>query len=212
MPNTKTQGTIFYAESARAATINITGITQAAAAVVTAANTYANGSVVFITGIVGMTPLNDRAFYISGVSGASFTLNGENTTADPAWVSGGTAALCTMQNIGQVADATLFDGKSTEVDITHLLSAAKQFQSGLEDFGNVSLSLILDNVTPDAGQALLRTIRNAQAIKSFQISTIDGKNCAFTASVMSFPVDVKKDGILTSQVMLRVSNEPQYFA
>src|SRR5579863_519026 len=190
MPNTKAQGTIFYAESARAATKAISGVTNVLGAVVTAtAHGYANANVVFITGILGTTQLNDRAFVISGVTANTFVLTGEDSTNDGVYISGGTAQLLTMTQIGQVADCTAFDGKATEVDITHLLSAAKQWQPGLPDFGNVTLTLITDNVTPDAGQALLRSIKNQQLIRGFQITTVDGKNAAFTAGVMSFTAD-----------------------
>ncbi|HEY1723960.1 MAG TPA: phage tail tube protein [Steroidobacteraceae bacterium] len=213
MPNTKAQGTILYAESARAATKPISAVTNANPAVVTAtAHGYSNGQVVFITGLVGPTQLNDRAFVISGVAANTFTLGGEDSTTYGAYVSGGTAAALTMQNVGQVSDITAFDGKSSEVDITHLLSAAKQWQPGLPDFGNVTLQLITDNVTPDTGQALLRSIKNQQKIVGFQIQTVDGKNAVFTAGVMSFTADLKKDSVLMSQVALRVSNQPQWFA
>lgn len=212
MPNTKAQGTVLSGESARAATKPITGVTQATSAVVTStAHGYANGNVIFITGLQGMTQLNDRSFIISAVATNSYTLAGEDTTLSPAYASGGTGALCTMIPVGQISDIAAFDGKSSEVDITHLLSAAKQWQPGLPDFGNVTLTLITDNVTPDSGQALLRTIKNQQAIRSFQITTVDGKNAVFTAGVMSFTADLKKDSVFSSQVTLRVSNQPQWF-
>lgn len=72
-------------------TATITGITQANPGVVTAANTFANGDMPLITGVVGMTQVNDQLYSISAVSGAAFTLTGINTSGYSAYVSGGTA-------------------------------------------------------------------------------------------------------------------------
>lgn len=73
---------------------NITGITQANPAVVTysGSDTYANGDRVLLTGIVGMTELNNREATVANVNtGANtFELSGINSTGYTAWSSGGT--------------------------------------------------------------------------------------------------------------------------
>lgn len=69
----------------------ITGITQANPAVVTAVNAFAVGDPVFIDGVVGMTQVNDKAYTLSAVTGANFTLSGIDSTAFTAYSSGGTA-------------------------------------------------------------------------------------------------------------------------
>jgi hypothetical protein len=77
--------------------VAITGVTQANPCVVTVANSWTVGDVVFITGVVGMTQLNDRYFKISARSGTTITLadlNGTaiNSSAYTAWSSGGTVS------------------------------------------------------------------------------------------------------------------------
>lgn len=79
---------------------NITGITNAAAGVVTYNNstyTLQNNDWVYFTGVGGMTALNGLTFIVQGVSGATCTLtdlfgNVVNTTNYPAFTSGGTLA------------------------------------------------------------------------------------------------------------------------
>lgn len=69
----------------------ITGITQANPAVVTAANTFANGELVTIAGVIGMTELNGNTYTVANVTGATFELQGINSTGFTAYTSGGSA-------------------------------------------------------------------------------------------------------------------------
>lgn len=72
----------------------ITGATQANPCVITStSHGRVNGEVVFLTGLVGMTQLNNRAFTVAGVAANTFQLSGENSTAYGAWTSGGTWSL-----------------------------------------------------------------------------------------------------------------------
>ena len=75
----------------------ITGITQANPGVVTAtAHGYSNGDTVVITGVVGMTQVNNKRFKVASVATNTFALqdvdgNNVNTTSYTAYTSGGIA-------------------------------------------------------------------------------------------------------------------------
>ena len=75
----------------------ITGITQANPGVVTsAAHGYSNGDTVVITGVVGMTQVNNKRFKVASVATNTFQLqdidgNNVNTTSYTAYTSGGIA-------------------------------------------------------------------------------------------------------------------------
>jgi hypothetical protein len=70
----------------------ISAITKANPAVVTAtAHGYSNGDRVFITGVVGMTQVNDLEFIVAGKTNDTFQLTGINSTAYTTYVSDGTA-------------------------------------------------------------------------------------------------------------------------
>lgn len=92
----------------------ITGITQAAQGVVTStAHGLANGSEVYLTGIVGMTQLNGRTLYVSDATADTFKLKDVNaayvnTSTYGAYVSGGTATML-YELTTPYAAADLFD-------------------------------------------------------------------------------------------------------
>jgi hypothetical protein len=75
---------------------SITGITKANPAVVTygGADTYANGDRVVISGVLGMTQVNNREFIVANVNAGAntFELSGINSTAYGTYTSGGTVA------------------------------------------------------------------------------------------------------------------------
>lgn len=75
---------------------NITGITKANPAVVTysGADTYANGDKIVITGVLGMTEVNNREFTVANVdTGANtFELSGVNSSAYTTYSSAGTVS------------------------------------------------------------------------------------------------------------------------
>ncbi len=75
---------------------SITGITKANPAVVTysGSDTYANGDRVIISGVAGMTEVNNREFTVANVNtGANtFELSGVNSSGYGAYTSGGTVA------------------------------------------------------------------------------------------------------------------------
>lgn len=76
-----------------ATTSTITGISNADPGnVLDVAHGYSNGDVVFITGVAGMTEVNDQRFTVTVVDPDNYTI-GVDTTAYTAYVSGGTSQL-----------------------------------------------------------------------------------------------------------------------
>mgnify|MGYP003331445713 FL=1 len=131
---------------------NITGITRASVGVVTysGSDTYANGDRVHISGIVGMTQLNNREVVVANVNTGANTFeiqdtdgNNINTTAYDAWVSGGTVA-----EIFEVA--TAFD--ETDLDDVRITQSADTLFILHPDFPpqklvrNSALSWTLSNI------------------------------------------------------------------
>ena len=72
---------------------NITAVTQANPAVVTiTSHTFTNGDRVFVSGVAGMTQLNNREFTVANTTANTFELSGIDSTGFDAYTSGGTAA------------------------------------------------------------------------------------------------------------------------
>lgn len=87
-------------------TITITGISQAANAVVSTSDTtgLVNGDVVIIEGVSGMTQVNDTLFTIANlIANTSFTI-GVDSQGYTAYSSGGTAKVANVVNFGYIQE------------------------------------------------------------------------------------------------------------
>jgi hypothetical protein len=72
---------------------NITAVTQANPAVVTiTSHTFTNGDRIFVSGVAGMTQLNNREFTVANATANTFELSGIDSTGFDAYTSDGTAA------------------------------------------------------------------------------------------------------------------------
>ncbi len=92
----------------KAATKTITGITKANPAVVTsAAHGYANGDVVYIEAVSGMTEINKKTFTVQNVAANTFELKDYDSSLNTAYSSGGTAAKFTA--FAYPSRVTLYD-------------------------------------------------------------------------------------------------------
>lgn len=207
----KSQGAILRVSTAEAAGDTISAITKADPGVVTAtAHGITDGSIISVSGVVGMVEVNGRAFVASPVDTNTLTLKGVDTSGYTTYGSAGTAVAHTMTDIGEVVGWGGLDGQSDEIDSTHLRSTAKEYLVGLQDFGNATLEL--NTVNTDAGQERLRALKSSQAVGTFSIQLSDGTVMALRAYVRSFTVDNQTNGKVSSSVTLRITGEPSWFA
>lgn len=85
----------------------ITGATQANPCVITAANTFANGDLVYIAGVVGMTQLTSGLYTVSAPAAGNFTLTGINSTGYTAYTSGGVARIAQVPVFSTVSASSV---------------------------------------------------------------------------------------------------------
>ena len=98
------------------ATTNITAITAANPAVVTAAgHGLSNGDRVFIGSVAGMTELNNREFTVANKTTDTFELSGIDSTNFTAYTSGGT--------VGKIVEVTTTYSATDIFEINHAQSA-----------------------------------------------------------------------------------------
>jgi hypothetical protein len=207
----KGQQTALRVSTATASAKTITGITAASPPVVSSAtHGFTAGQIIVLTGIVGMVELNDRAFVVANPLAGTFELKGVDATTYTAYASGGSATLQTMTEVGSITGIEGFDGEAGEEDATTLRSTAKEFLTGLQDFGNVTLNL---NLVTDTGQARLRALKASASAAAFSITLSDGTVSAFRALPKSFTFSVGgPDSIVKGSVKLRVTGEPAWFS
>jgi Flp pilus assembly protein TadG len=92
-----------YADQVRGPVVvkTITGVTKASPAVVTApGHGFINGDKVQITGVNGMTNLNNGIYTVTGKTTDTFALSGVDSRAYTSYASGGTATCDTSTNPG----------------------------------------------------------------------------------------------------------------
>lgn len=98
------------------ATKSITGATAANPVVITAtSHGYSNGDRVYITGVTGMTEINNREFTVANVTTNTFELSGVDGSGFSAFVSGGT--------VGKIVEVTTTYSIDDIFEINHVQSA-----------------------------------------------------------------------------------------
>ena len=217
----KAQGALLKVETARASAKLVTNITAANPPVLTSASHgYSDGDIVYVSGVVGMTELNGRAFIVDDTTSVSpttpnsFELKGIDASAYTAFddQSPETASSykCTMSAIAEVSSVAGFDGTAPEIDVTHLRSVAKEYLLGLQDFGNVTLNIFLKD--GDTGQTKLRTLKSSGNAAVFTITLSDNTVACFVGRVSQMTFSAERDGAVSGQVTIRVTGEPAWFA
>lgn len=155
----------FYVSGTPGSSLSITGITKAASAVVTAANTLKVGDVVIFGAVAGMPEIANMIGVVTAATSSSFTTNIDSSAFAAAGTTGA-ATPQTFSKIGGVTDFTPDGGTVTVNDVSELDSDAKEKRPGLQDFGNYSLSYNSDDT--DAGQLALIAARASQSVVVFK--------------------------------------------
>jgi hypothetical protein len=164
-----TQGSQLAIETTPGSPISVTGITKAAAAVVTATNTLVVGDEVEFGAIAGMPEILGLIGVVTVASGSSFTVNIDSSGFATVGTTG-TAAKKNWLRIANAKDFDGFNGSATEIDKTHMESDAMEYDKGLEDFGTFTFNADTDGADP--GQVALRAAKRltgASATKAFRL-------------------------------------------
>lgn len=120
--------------------IVISGITQANPAVATATGHGITGYAVGkLSGIVGMTELNDVVVVAEVIDANSLRLIGINSTGYGVYSSGGVLDVASWANFCENYNYNRQGGAAAEMDATSLCSTAKEFEVDLPDFGTTQL-------------------------------------------------------------------------
>lgn len=134
--------------------MTITGATKANPCVISATlgaggTNPVKGQIVYITGVVGMTQLNDKFFTVGTVTTGplTFQLSGINSSAYDAWSSGGTATLTQFgtddNNPGAVAffEQRFMAGGTNDDPLDVFGSASGDFENFIQDAEDDSSAL-----------------------------------------------------------------------
>jgi len=182
----------------------ITGIAVGYPTIITsAAHGFSNGDVVAIAGVTGADAalLNGYSWAVTNVTTNTYAVQlnsvGKTLTAT------GTATPNTYTKVNNFKDYNGFDGKSSEIDVTHLESTAKEVRAGLMDNG--SLSINIDRDTSDAGQQALLAAQVSGAVKNFKLTLPNAVVGSFAGIVTQFSLSGKVDDVLKTPCTIRIS-------
>jgi len=169
-----------------------------------AAHGLPNGSVVALAALTGADAglLNGKSLNIRAVTPNTFAVD-VDTTGKTITAGSGTATPVTYTTVGNVKSYSGFDGEASEIDVTHLLSSAKEFRLGLIDNGKLSFECDQDD--NDAGQIAVLAGQVAGTIQNFKLTFSNAKVASFTAFVKKFTRSGGVDQVLKQQCDLRIS-------
>jgi len=187
----------------------ITDISSLAPPVVTVTTAPATGTVVEISGVVGMTEVNGRAFVVTNVSGTTFSLNGVDATGYTTYVSGGTSSEHTFTKVGNVKDFDIQQDESTEIDVTNLDSTRKEFQIGLAGSWTASCNYDIDNT--DTGQSEFEVAQGDGQDRVFSLTLLSGAIFTGIGYVKSTSATGSPDAVVSGTVSIRGTGQPSWF-
>lgn len=197
------QGCSLKIATGSASGVSITGVTVGYPTKITAAG-FSNGDKVTLAGLTGAdaATLNTTAVVKYAKSGYFYV--DIDTTGMTITTSGTpTATATTYTAVANLKSFSGLDGSASDIDITHLDSAAKEFRAGLVDNG--SFSTEVDRDTSDAGQLACTAAQTAGATKAFKLTLSNGVIASFNAYVKKFNLSGQVDGVYKSSLELKVT-------
>jgi hypothetical protein len=201
----KAQGMTLHIGTGDGTAKNITAITKAFRAEITSnAHGLAKGDRVTFAAVGGMTELNGLTGVIVDTGVNTFVVD-IDTRAFTTYTSGGTATGVTWTKVNECKDISAGGASVNEIDVTDLDSTGKEFFPGLADNGDLTLEI---NYLPsDAGQAAIRTAFESSLIKDFKVTSPQGTTYTFEALVKNFPTIPKAsvDGVQSGSISFKIS-------
>jgi len=188
----------------------ITAITKADPPEVTVSAAPATGTVVEISGVVGMTELNGRAFVVTNTAGTTFTLNGVDSTNYTTYASGGSSYAHTLTKVGNVKDFDIQQDEAAEYSRTNLDSVRQEFAVGLA--GSWTATCNYDVDTSDTGQAEFEVAQDDGDDRVFTLTLASGSVFAGIGYVKSTSAAGSADSDVSGVVNIRGTGQPTWFA
>lgn len=186
--------------------LTITGITKASTGAVCSCTTPpAIGTAVYFSSATGMPEIVGRIGIVTAVvASTSFTVNIDSSNFATA-ATAASAAPKTWTTVANTSDWNGFEGAVSEIDITTTASLAKEFAPGLEDFGSVSCTVMLDGA--DAGQIAMMKAKSAQTSTFFKLyyPNAGAVQRVFQGFVKKFGEQGQVDGVIKSAVEVRAT-------
>lgn len=116
---------------------------------------------------------------------------------------GGDESPTVYTDIPQVVNVSGPTASANEIDVTNLQSSAKEYVTGLVDYGQVTFDLVLDR--NNAIHSGIKDDLDANTVRSYQIETPDGVVESFEARVQGLDQNIQTDDAVRASVTLRLT-------
>lgn len=200
------QGSILQVGNGTGSAKTISGVAVGFPTILTiTAHGFANGDVVALAALTGADAalLNGQSVVVQNKTTNTIAVN-IDTTGKTITAGSGTATPVQWTQVKNLKAFSGFDGQASELDVSNLDSAAKEFRLGLVDNGNLQIELDYDNT--DAGQLVLLAAQQGSLAKQFKLTLPDTKTASFVAYTRKFPISGGVDQVLKrTSVELRIS-------
>ena len=165
----KAQGATFKIATGTGSAVSITGVAVGYPTKITAAG-FSNGDKVALAGLTGADAATLNVEAVVKYAKAGYFYVDVDTTGMTITTSGSpTATPVTYTRISNFKQFNGLNGTVSDIDTTHLDSAAKEFQAGLVDNGTFSCSV--DRDTSDAGHLMAQ----GEPFAACYWDTLDGR-------------------------------------
>ena len=105
----------------------------------------------------------------------------------------------------------LGSGQASKIDVTTLLSTAKQYRMGLQDWGDFTMTFLWN--PDDAGQAAMRDAKADQSTREMVVTydntdpTVTLDEETFDVVVLSMSKDISADGVLQGTATFGITGD-----
>jgi len=196
------QGSNFKIATGSGGAVSVTGVSVGYPTIITATGIN-NGDVVSFAGLTGADAamLNGSSQVAKYSTGTKFAVD-VDTTGKTITAAGNVTPVA-YTRIANLKDYSGLDGSASDIDITHLESAAKEFRAGLVDNGGFTVNVDLDNA--DAGQLAVRAAQVSGATKNFKLTLPNGNVASFAGYIKKFGAAGAVDGVVKSAIEVKIT-------
>jgi hypothetical protein len=136
----------------------VTAITAANPAVVSStAHAQANGTVGYLTGVVGMEEIEGQAYYVANTTANTFEMKGFDASSYAAATAANAIAATAWATLSQATSVSIAGGEASQQDVTTLINRVRQNESGMM----AAQTVTMDGFSIAGGNTALTTIRSA---------------------------------------------------
>jgi Phage tail tube protein, TTP len=198
-------------QSAIAAAITVTGISKASEGVVTAANTFVAGDIVFLE-VQGMYQLDQKVARVKTPTGTNFVLEGVDTTLFDTFVSGTVAKVTLGTSITTATSISASGGDFEFVDTTTIHASQRSQIPGLPNAATFTMDNIWD--VSDAGLVAMKAASDAQAKRVFAFTFGTGGQKMYFAGYVgaSLLPGGSAQALVTTSSVITMFGTPTYYA